>query len=62
MSMKRGPEKNGHGVSAGNFREARYGALGGSGGRSHSYIAPHWATVQQGSRTYLFDRLTPVDA
>ena len=64
MSMRRGPEKNGHdhGVSAGNCREARHGVLGGSGGRSHSRIAPHRTTVQQGSSTMPMDQLTPVEA
>ena len=43
MSMRRGPEKNGHahGASAGNCREACHGALGGSGGRSRSRTSPH---------------------
>jgi hypothetical protein len=42
MSMRRGPEKNGHdhGASAGNCREARRSALGGSGGRAIA-AAPH---------------------
>ena len=63
MSMRRGPEKNGHdhGASAGNCREGRHGALG-SGERSHSRIAPHRTPVQQGSSPMPIDRLTPVEA